>query len=689
MKRVLLVVIMVFINASLFAAEDDSEMKLIRSRLEQLFSGYDFVEHIPVEMDNDNIKKIIDTMTDDGNWADIDYSSKRMSLWPVMQHCQNLHAFARAYYKEGDSKFGLECKAALLKGLTYWKVVNFRSANWWHNNIYMPEVAGEILILAGDKLPKDLHEFLLNYIMSFAKISMTGQNKVWLSTNVFVRSVITGNLEEAKQASDAISSTIKVEEGEGIQADYSFHQHGSQLQLGNYGNSYVQSISKWIWITSETKYQVSQDRIDLISDFLMECQQWNVWKDKMSICALGRQIWPDSPAGKAKAITKNTVPFLSKAIPAKAKMYDEFLTSVKENRINKNIAEGCRVYWRSDLLVSRGEWMAEIKTDSNHILSGESINGENLLGKFLSAGAYFLHHSGKEYENIFPVLNWWMLPGTTVAIGEGQPKLRGYSKGNEKPFAGGLSNGRSGLIAMDYDFDEVKAKKAYFALPNKIICLGAGISSQSDRPVCTTINQCWANGQAGFVTENEEEIRTKSYYLNSYKLQSLTHDDMEYIPLGQGQNIISQQKIQIGDWYDIRNPQGHIKVQGDVFSIYIDHGTKPTDAKYSYMILNDKCTARKVPEAIVNTPNLQAIYAEGNVYAAFYEAGEFEYAKDKKITVDKPATVIMADGKIYVSQPSRIDSNINVRLDSADKHMSIDLQLPGGMFAGSTVCAEF
>ena len=65
-------------------------------------------------------------------------------------------------------------------------------------------------------------------ILNRAKMGLTGQNKVWLAQNVIYTSLLTNNYISIELTSKSISEEIMITEREGIQPDFSFHQHGPQ-----------------------------------------------------------------------------------------------------------------------------------------------------------------------------------------------------------------------------------------------------------------------------------------------------------------------------------------------------------------------------------------------------------------------------------------------------------------------------
>ena len=79
-------------------------------------------------------------------------------------------------------------------------------------------------------------------VMKHSSFGMTGQNKIWLAGNVLLRALLENDWKLVREARTVIGSEIMVGAGEGIQADWSFHQHGPQQQFGNYGLSFISNM---------------------------------------------------------------------------------------------------------------------------------------------------------------------------------------------------------------------------------------------------------------------------------------------------------------------------------------------------------------------------------------------------------------------------------------------------------------
>ena len=182
-------------------------------------------EHLLQEKPGRAVQWMAELQTD-GSWKDIDYVSQQRGGWPAVAHLERTMDLARAFVSSGIHSNGSEALlTAALRSLDYWLAKDFRSPNWWHNEIGVPRaVAGIMLILNGRLSP---HEFAKGIeVVCRAGISRTGQNKVWLAGIVLTRAALQNDAALARQASDAIFAEVAVGTGEGIQPDYSFHQHG-------------------------------------------------------------------------------------------------------------------------------------------------------------------------------------------------------------------------------------------------------------------------------------------------------------------------------------------------------------------------------------------------------------------------------------------------------------------------------
>lgn len=671
-------------------ALSNSEIALIRQRLRHIALGYgpgDNGTEPPSPKALKDALRLCSSQHEDGHWDGIDYASTRRSNWPATNHFDNMLSVCRTGCRlpAGDPNRS-RCLAAVHRAITCWQVKQLKSDNWWHHNIFMPEQAGQLLLMLGDDATDRERAFMVDTIMPKSTISMTGQNRTWLSSNVFVHALLTKDPELAQKAIQAILDELHVTTGEGIQPDWSFHQHGAQLQWGNYGLAFANEASKWLWVIRGTALQDDR-KIETLRHYLLEGQRWVVWKDCYDISGQGRQMGT-SNSSKALALTK-AFGYMESVDPAQADTYRQF---IDQTRGRKGVLPtGNRYFWRSDQLIHRTACaMTAIKMNSAHLLGTEAGgNRENLPGSYLSDGACFLYCSGHEYDNVFPVWNWRQIPGTTLIQSEATPPVPGWNNpGNQLPFVGGVSDGRQGCCAMDYNYNRLSARKAWFTREDSLVCLGAGICSPAADPVATTINQCLLNGQVTVTSENQTDTILNTGSVCSSSVRSVSHDGYCYRFL-QPANVRLDCSRQTGNWKRVHDAQSENAVTQDIFNLRIDHGRQPNNADYAYAVQPTAGGKPAVPEILCNTTTLQAVRFENAVMAIFYDAAPLSWGHTT-IHPEKPCIILLDTSdsgqvQVWISEPTRKEQSIGLNITCNDHLYQQDIHLPADSQAGSTV----
>ena len=133
-----------------------------------------------------------------------------------------------------------------------------------------------------------------------ANFGMTGQNRIWLAKGVLFKALLTDNDNLISQAVREMTAEIVYSDREGIRIDGSFHQHGPQLQFGNYALSYLENISVLICYFSNTRWALTD--IEPLRNLVLNGIKWTLWRDVMDISAQGRQIKKDSQKEKNKML---------------------------------------------------------------------------------------------------------------------------------------------------------------------------------------------------------------------------------------------------------------------------------------------------------------------------------------------------------------------------------------------------
>ena len=487
---------------------------------------------------------LVATQRLDGSWPDINYRDTCSGTWQPSLHALRICRTAIEYSKSKSEEL-LQCA---LRAMDFWFSADLVYKNWWHKEIGIPRLMGPAFILLKDKMGDERLGMAIE-TMSAASLSRTGQNKIWLAGNVLYLAVIQENVDLAVQARDVLLSELRCASGEeGLQPDYSFHQHGPQMQLGNYGLSFLASMSWWIKVLKGTGLDCPKQKQVLLKEYAQNGLSFLIWNGYFDPNACGRQVFPNTQMGKALCIR---YALLDLDLPL-------------ENRT------GARYYPLSDFGVFRGEgWYASIRMQSSRTVGFENTNGENMKGYFSSDGALLVRLDGDEYDNIWPYWDWHRIPGVT-AWDDGFP-IWGNSNGNSPPaswpfnksnlVSGLTKNGRM-IAAMDYDRDTLRCRKSWFFYDSGIVCLGAGITKTGNAIVTTAIEQSRLRGPV-------RQGRNCVY-----------HNNISYFLLEDAKYQVSTTE-HLGKWSWMNPALSDEYVQAPIFEIVIYHGSNSVDASYA------------------------------------------------------------------------------------------------------------
>ena len=327
----------------------------------------------------------------------------------------------------------------------------------------------------------------------------------------------------------------------------------------------------------------------------------------------------------------------------------------------------------------------------------ECSGTENLLGHYLGDGTTFLYRSGLEYSDIFPAWDWRKVPGVTCAQSGPLPSKIAHYKGTTE-FVGGVSDGASGCFVMDLNRGGITARKAWFLSEDTIVCLGAGITSASEDPVATTVNQCLLNGPVKFTARTGEKAELPpGSSLTPPQLQTLAHDGIGYL-FPQDAKITISSEHRKRPWAPVTEygPSSETPIEKDVLTVWFDHGAKPADASYSYVILPAIGQAATIPSTfeaagvtiLKNTADCQAVYFQGTkiLQAIFYKGGIVTAPSGLSIGADSPCAVMANASKspmeVWVADPAEKLSKVTVAVNG----LNAEVALPQGEESGRPVC---
>ncbi len=665
------------------------------------------------QQDSD-LEKIIKTQLPNGSWGDIDYKDDARSNWQPTNHVSRLLYLSRAYITPASKFYHQKSVSTVLhNGLNFWFKTQPICLNWWYNQIGIPRLMGLVFVFLQNELsPDELTEAVK--VMNNANFGMTGQNKVWLAGNVLLKAILTHDTKLAQASRDTISSEIFIGTEEGIQPDYSFHQHGPQQQFGNYGLSFLSSMAYYANIFTGTPLAFSPKPMDILRNYTTEGENWVVWRGYMDVNACGRQFFKQAQAGKALAFCISVYQ-LKQADSAYSKVYDNILKrnmqpgTVPEKKMAKHFPN-------SDLTVFRSpNSYISVRACSPRVKGTEFTNNENKKGHFIADGSNFFLRRGDEYVDIFPIWDWNRLPGITAPILDSiVPRTKTDDYKNPNPFVGGLTHKGTGISTFHLARNGVDAKKSWFYLDNVLVCLGTDIKSNSGKDIITGLNQCLQKGNATLTYQNGKSFVLNDTLLNSQEIQSVWHDSIGYY-FSQSQSCSFSLKTQNGNWHAIADPYSKESVSAKVFKLWLDHGKDAVNSdSYEYMVLpsvsvSDLKTFIHKPEIeiLANNSDIQSVKLKNDsLYEfVFYKQKRVELFTKKGFIESKTPGLVMLQLNsnqsltLSVADPTQLQKSFNLvlsgnysgkfaRYNSKMKVTEIEIPLPKGGFAGSSVQVE-
>lgn len=703
-------------------AADDIELILQRLKAQVATPNYPNYTHETHGHNYARARGYLASMTPDGHWPDIHYQGGRPG-WNNI-HLGRLAEMASAYAGPASpDHHSPRMLEGIEQGLQYWlKEWQPAPHQWWQNTIGQPLLLTRILVPLEDVLPASLLRQSLCYYACPGQIDpryASGQNLIWYAQQQVIRGALTRSAEDIATASYAWWQwEIHTTTGEGIQPDFSFHQHGPQLYNGGYGHDFMVDSCKYAAILAGTQYAFTHENLSLLAGYMLEGSRHMIRGKWLDYSACGRTIVRENSSQSAVEFG-TACEELAGLVPERANELVALKEHIKGSGAPYSVI-GNRYFWNSDFMThQRKPYYISVKMVSNRTVGTETLGGENLKGSWLPFGTTWIVQRGDEYKDIFPVLDWGRLPGVTSAHmatatlnppdwGRGVTSLhkpmatvKGYTqpecfvvfKGYSQPesFVGGVSDDTYGAAAMVFDKISTQGRKAWFFFDRGMVALGAGIRSTRDEPVGTTLNQTllhrpvMIDGQA--FGPGESKVSQTSWLL---------HDKVGYVFLEPAVANI-QVGPQTGSWKSISRSRSGRLVTKQVFALWIDHGIRPQDARYAYAILPGihaqqlaRWVARPPVRILANTPRQQAVIDDsaGVAELVFYTPGHVALGARWAVEVDHPClAVLVKQGKstrIAVSSPGGAVPRVHLTLTTPEGERGVTFELPVGDRAGKS-----
>ena len=656
------------------AAADDTAQQLedmgkIKSRFAEYFLSMDYSDDRYADMTQ--AESYLETIQDDGSWADIDYYDQTHTAngltWQPKKALARMLAMSMAYC-DADGKYYQDADMlnAVQKGLEHWRTIRDANpdqpdyegpwcSNWWENGFGIGQYLYKIGILLEQELTTDNLAMICRKLDSFGNTG-TGQNALWQTQNALHRALLENNAETfTRIVNECLSVNLGRSDdlaAEALMVDNSFHAHGNLMYSNGYGKSLIQDLSLWIYFLRDTSFALPQKTLDLMADYILDGNRWMIRGELLEIGTLyqsfeGNWAYNNYAAPIERMIASD---------PDRADEYQVLLDNITRKRTDNGLS-GNKAMWTSAYMSHMREgYGVNVRTDNASMKSTEwrsTWPGEELgcLVFWTTAGMTTVAVDGDEYNSVLPTYDWRHLPGTTTPY-YFSDRYNDFDNGNDDSI--GVSNGEYGAISYTYEKTDIRqtsgneysgattgGKKSVFFFDDEYVALGADIHSNHKAAIHTTVNQTKA-------TDVSVDGKTVSSGTNGadYTANWVYNNKIGYV-------FPEQTAVKVSNLDQTGMNPSLFEQTGDVedtFTLWIDHGVAPENAGYAYIVLPDatqtqvEAYSESNPIVIVaNTAQVQAVRHETlkQTQINFYEAGTLEYAPGKTVSVDGACSLII------------------------------------------------
>ncbi|MEJ7740869.1 MAG: polysaccharide lyase family 8 super-sandwich domain-containing protein [Chitinophagaceae bacterium] len=692
----------------------NADLEIIRKRIIE-----DLLD--PVIQEN-KVTTLLKSIRPDGSWPGINYQDTSRTGFEHRIHLENMLELSRAFRKPGSAFVGNpEVKKVISSALDFWISHDFICENWWWNEMGTPNLMiNTLLIMDTDLTEKQRTEGarIAGRANLEASGARPGGDLIQIAGMLGKQGLFARNTAIFERVVKVMAEEIRVTTGRGLKPDLSFHHRvDNVISIHTYGTGYASSFAYWAVKIAGTSFTLPEEAMKLLIDYYLD-----------GVCrsmAFGK--YADLGARNRDLTRKGALAAAGVELPQNLLLASEYRKKELEEIVQIRKGEkqpalkGNRFFWHSEYFThQRPSYFASVRMHSsrNHNME-QPHNDEGLKNHHFADGSNFITRTGKEYFNIFPVWDWQKIPGATIVQKPALPHWRELAKKGLTEFVGGVSDGEHGAAAFDFasPHDPLKARKSWFFFDREYVCLGAGVSSEAEYRVATTLNQCLLNKDVVIKTIKGKEKLDKGKH-NLKAVSWVLHDSIAYIfpaPVDVSLNNSTAR----GNWHEINHQSWATEdaVEEDVFSLWLDHGTRPRNKGYAYIVVPGTGASamdryNKTGDIIIlaNTPEIQAVKHKRlhNIQIVFYKAGKMKISNSLSITAEQPCMVMVkTNGKaivrMAVSDPTHklnaLNFEVNRRLNGSEinwramwnrdkKTSTIQVDMPGEGNSGKSVVLE-
>ncbi|KUL26066.1 polysaccharide lyase 8 family protein [Streptomyces regalis] len=565
------------------------------------------------------------------------------SLWPghpydppagITHSYGRLWTMTQAYVQPGTgSTADPALLAEILRGLdhlsaTIYNPSTTRYGNWWEWQIGSPRLLMDITAALCGHLTEAqiaaacaaVDHFIPDAMLTDYSGTSTGANRVDLCRSVALRGILGRTPAKIALARDALSPVFPyVTKGDGLYADGSFVQHTWVAYSGTYGQVLLDGLGRLFALLAGSEWEVTDPGRQIVLDSVERAYAPLIHDGLMMDSVNGRAI----SRGYLKSDDRHVLRsdhFHGQGVIAAMALLAGGASAAERERwygcikgwIERDAAHpiltarqfgvadlarlhtvaespvaaapeptGHHLFAAMDRAVHRRpRFVVNVAMASDRIAYYECGNGENPRGWHTGAGMLSWWAGGlggrpDQYTDWYwPTVDWYRLPGTTVST-KRLPDKAGGEWGEPKPDArwvGGATDGEYAAIGQHLKGlgSTLEARKSWFCVEDAVICLGAGITCADGVPVETVVDN-----------RNLGEGGTQAFVRGPGWAHLEGHGGW-VVPYG---DLRTLREDRTGAWADINTASTTERRTRRWQTLWLDHGTDPTDAAYVYVLM--------------------------------------------------------------------------------------------------------
>jgi chondroitin AC lyase len=645
----------------------DAELEAIRQKIR--------IDLLGNEVPKETVLRLISEFNPSGTWKGINYQDISRTGFEHRIHLSNVLQLAQAHQNPVSPYFKKkEVFEIIDSALAYWIQNDFICDNWWWNEMGTPNAMIAILLVMDEDLSEEQRAPLL-LIAGRANMKASGARPggdlIQIAGMRAKQALYQRNHDEFRTIVGIMASEIKTTTGRGMKPDLSFHHRTDNvISTLTYGTGYTNAFAYWAVKNAGTAYALPEASLKLLVDHFIEGIN----------ASMAFSRFPD-PGAKNRELSRRTAlnpvgPDLAVSLRSATSYRKEELDAIIKLRKGEKAAvrPASRFFWHSEYFTFQSPtYFSSVRMHSsrNHTMEFPH-NEEGLRNHHFADGSNFLIRTGTEYSEIFPVWDWQKIPGTTVLQKPELPHWKEIAKTGKKDFTGGVTDGRNGAAAFDFSsvHDPVSVRKSWFFFDDEYVCLGTGLTADSDFPVVTTLDQRLLSGPVEVLINGAQRKTLPRGEHPIRQVEAVVHEGVKYV-FTKPQSVLVKNQPSTGNWRNITHQSwaSDEPVQKDVFLLSIQHPTRPTQETYAYKV---------IPNATVHTPSRTTLLAQsdtvhavadvkaGLYQAVFFAPGRLLLPNGETIHADTPCMLLLRlDGtkftQIAVSDPSRKLEKIKLR----------------------------